>query len=314
MNGTESTMTDHLTLLSECKLCPRQCGVDRNNTKGFCGDGRTLRIARWGRHYWEEPCISGKEGSGTVFFCGCSLKCVFCQNFEISQENTGYDITEQELAEIFLSLQSKGANNINLVNPTHFVPQILTALDIVKDRLTIPVVYNCGGYERAETVRLLENYIDIFLTDLKYYDSELSFRFSKAKDYYENAISSIKEMTKLTGKPQFDSNGMLKKGVIIRHLVLPSCRHDSIRLMDMIGQTFQNDEILISLMSQFTPTKNCADIKELSRKTTTFEYQSVIKAIEKYGFEGYIQQKSSADDVYIPQFFNDKKVTFFHND
>ncbi|WP_028509669.1 radical SAM protein [Ruminococcus sp. NK3A76] len=307
-------MTDHLTLLSECRLCPRQCGIDRTKSKGFCGEGRSLRIARWGRHYWEEPCISGKEGSGTVFFCGCSLKCVFCQNHEISQGSTGYDITESELADIFLKLQDKGANNINLVNPTHFVPQILTALDIAKDRLMIPVVYNCGGYERAETIRLLNGYIDIFLPDLKYYDGELSFRYSKARDYFENAIAAVKEMAAMTGKPAFDDKGIMKKGVIIRHLVLPGGRHDSIKLMDMIGQNFEKDEVLVSLMSQFTPTKNCEGIRELCRRTTTFEYNSVIKALEKYGFEGFIQQRSSADDVYIPQFFNDKKVTFFQND
>ncbi|MBR6336224.1 MAG: radical SAM protein [Ruminococcus sp.] len=305
---------DHLRLLKQCRLCPRQCGIDRTKTKGFCGEGDSLRIARWGRHYWEEPCISGKEGSGTVFFCGCSLKCVFCQNYEISQQNTGYEISVQELADIFLSLQQKGANNINLVNPTHFVPQILCALDIVKDNLTIPVVYNCGGYERAETIRLLEGYVDIFLPDLKYFDSELSLKYSKAKDYFDNAITAIKEMVKIAGKPEFDDRGILQKGVIIRHLVLPGSRKDSIQLMDIIGETFSKDKILISLMSQFTPTKNCNNIKELSRRTTTFEYNSVIKAVEKYGFEGYIQQKSSADDVYIPQFFNDKKVTFFHND
>ena len=314
MNGTENTMTDHLKLLKECKLCPRQCGIDRTAAKGFCGETDIVRIARWGRHYWEEPCISGKEGSGTVFFCGCSLKCIFCQNYEISQENTGYEISIDELADIFLRLQEKGANNINLVNPTHFVPQILSALDKVKNKLSVPVVYNCGGYERYKTIELLKDYIDIFLPDIKYYDSGISLKYSKAKDYFDNAIKAVEEMAIVAGKPVFDDRGILKKGVIIRHLVLPSCRHDSIKLMDMIGQTFKKDEILISLMSQFTPTKNCADIKELNRKTTTFEYQSVIKALEKYGFEGYIQQRSSSDDVYIPQFFNDKKVTFFQND
>ncbi|MCR5815829.1 MAG: radical SAM protein [Ruminococcus sp.] len=307
-------MTEHLQLLRNCRLCPRGCGVDRTKAKGFCGEGDKIRIARWSRHYWEEPCISGKEGSGTVFFCGCSLRCVFCQNFEISQQDTGYEISINELAEIFLALQEKGANNINLVNPTHFVPQILCALDIVKDRLHIPVVYNCAGYERIETVRLLKGYIDIFLPDLKYFDGELAYKYSKARDYYDNAINAIKEMVNITGKPKFDERGLMKKGVIIRHLVLPGSRHDSIKLMELIGQSFEKDEILISLMSQFTPTKNCEEIKELCRKTTTFEYNSVIKAIEKYGFEGYIQQKSSAEDVYIPQFFNDKKVTFFQND
>lgn len=314
MHGTEEQMSEHLELLSECRLCPRECGVDRTKTKGFCGESDKLRIARWSRHYWEEPCISGESGSGTVFFCGCSLKCVFCQNYEISQGQTGYEITIDELADIFLKLQEKGANNINLVNPTHFVPQILAALDSVKGRLNIPVVYNCGGYERQETVRLLKGYVDIFLPDLKYYDSGLSFKYSKAGDYFENALAAINEMVSITGKPEFDDRGIMKKGVIIRHLVLPAARHDSIKLMEIIGQEFKNDEILISLMSQYTPTEKCKGIKELCRKTTTFEYQSVVKAIQKYGFNGFIQEKTSAENEYIPQFFNDKKVTFSEND
>ena len=307
-------MMTHQKILEKCTLCPRECGVDRTKSKGFCGEGRRIRIARWSRHYWEEPCISGKEGSGTVFFCGCSLKCVFCQNYEISQGQTGYEITEEELADIFLRLQAKGANNINLVNPTHFVPQIMTALDLVKDKLRIPVVYNCGGYERTETIRLLKGYIDIFLPDLKYYDNEISLKYSGAKDYFENAIASIKEMVGIAGKLKFSEEGIMQRGVIIRHLVLPGSRHDSIRLMETIGREFKNDEVLISLMSQFTPTENCKGIKELSRRTTTFEYQSVVKEIEKYGFDGFIQEKTSAKNEYIPEFFNDKKVTISEND
>lgn len=301
----------HRKLLNECKLCPRKCGVDRTKAKGFCGESDKIRIARWSRHFWEEPCISGDKGSGTVFFCGCSLKCVFCQNFEISQGQTGYEITIRELADIFLKLQEKGVHNINLVNPTHFAPQILDALDMVKGNINIPIVYNCGGYERKETITMLKGYIDIFLPDLKYFDGELSFKYSKAKDYFPNAIDAIKEMVNITGKPVLDENGIMKKGVIIRHLVLPNGRHDSIKLMEIIGQIFHSDEILISLMSQFTPTENCKGIKELERKTTTFEYQSVIKAIERYGFDGFIQEKSSAKNEYIPQFFNDKKVTVY---
>ena len=182
---------------------------------------------------------------------------------------------------------------------------------MVKGNINIPIVYNCGGYERKETITMLKGYIDIFLPDLKYFDGELSFKYSKAKDYFPNAIDAIKEMVNITGKPVLDENGIMKKGVIIRHLVLPNGRHDSIRLMETIGQSFASDEILISLMSQFTPTENCKGIKELERKTTTFEYQSVIKAIERYGFDGFIQEKSSAKNEYIPQFFNDKKVTVY---
>ena len=301
----------HQKLLKECRLCPRECAIDRTKAKGFCGEGDKLRIARWSRHLWEEPCISGDKGSGTVFFCGCSLKCIFCQNYEISQGQTGYEITIRELADIFLKLQEKGVHNINLVNPTHFAPQILDALDMVKENIKIPIVYNCGGYERKETITTLKGYVDIFLPDLKYFDGELSFKYSKAKDYFPNAIDAIKEMVNITGKPVLDENGIMKKGVIIRHLVLPNSRHDSIKLMETIGQTFASDEILISIMSQFTPTENCKGIKELERRTTTFEYQGVIKVIERYGFDGFIQEKSSAKNEYIPQFFNDKKVTVY---
>ena len=298
-----------LDIYKSCTLCPRRCGIDRTAKKGFCGADSTLRIARYSRHYWEEPPISGENGSGTVFFCSCSLKCVFCQNFVISHGQTGYEITTDELAEVFLQLQQKGANNINLVTPTHFLPHILDALDIVKNDLTIPVVYNCGGYESVETIEMLKGYVDIFLPDMKYFDRSLSYEYSGAADYFDTALKAVRKMVDIVGSPVFDDKGLLKSGVIVRHLVLPNERHDSINVIKALGENFKSDEILLSLMSQFTPTEQCKDIKKLSRRTTTFEYESVMKVVEELGFSGYFQQRTSAKSEYIPEFFNNKKVT-----
>ncbi len=291
-------------LLENCRLCPRECGVNRYERSGYCKEGSAVRIARADLHLWEEPCISGKNGSGTVFFSGCTLKCCFCQNYEISAENKGFEVSLSQLAEIFLMLQSKGAENINLVNPTHFVPQIISALQLCGDKLEIPVVYNCGGYEKVETLELLESYVDIFLPDVKYYSRELSAKYSKASDYFEKCLQAVIKMREIAGKPKFDENGMMTKGVMVRHLVLPNCRHDSIKIMEMLGKTFQREDILISLMSQYTPVYKAFEYKEISRKTTTFEYNSVVSEIEKYGFEGYIQEKTSADSAFIPEFYD----------
>ena len=301
-------------LLYNCTLCPRECGVDRTKEKGFCGESADIRIARYGRHMWEEPPISGSRGAGTVFFCGCSLKCVYCQNSEISQFGKGYVISVRELADIFLELQDKGVHNIDLVTPTHFVPQILNALDMVKGRLTIPVIYNCGGYEKTDTIKMLKGYVDIFMPDIKYYDSVISARLSKAGDYFEKAVRAVRLMADIAGKPVTDDNGIMKSGVIVRHLVLPNHRKDSIRLIEKLGENFSPDEILISLMNQFTPTKRCELYNEINRRTTTFEYDSVLKAVSACGFDGFMQDRRSAKEEYIPQFFNDKKVTITQND
>ncbi|MBQ9375450.1 MAG: radical SAM protein, partial [Ruminococcus sp.] len=224
-------------VLECCKLCPRECGVDRYNTTGFCKETADIKIARADLHFWEEPCISGENGSGTVFFSGCSLKCCFCQNYEISEQNKGFLLTTKQLADTFLMLQDKGANNINLVNPTHFAVQIKEAFELCGDRLKIPVVYNCGGYEKAEVIKEVAEFVDIFLPDLKYYDSSLSDSYSKAENYFEVCSGAIKEMVKAKGKPVFDKNGILQKGVVVRHLVLPNCRHDSIKLINWLSQT-----------------------------------------------------------------------------
>ena len=292
--------------LLNCKLCPRECGVNRYEQKGFCGEKATVRIARAELHMWEEPCISGKNGSGTVFFSGCCLKCCFCQNYEISAEGKGFELTENELADTFLRLQNMGAENINLVTPTHFVPQICKTLDLCGNKLKIPVCYNCGGYEKISTLEMLGNRVKIFLPDLKYFDSTISRKYSSAADYYEYAIKAIKKMVEIAGKPQFDNRGLLKSGVIVRHLVLPNCRKDSIKLIEILAENFDKDEILLSIMSQYTPVYNAANFKELCRKTSTFEYSEVCRAVEKSGFDGYFQQKSSASGEFIPEFFNKK--------
>ncbi len=255
---------------------------------------------------WEEPCLGGEKGSGTVFFSGCSLRCCFCQNYEISAQGKGFELTVKELAETFLRLQDMGAANIDLVSPTHFVPQICDALDLLGSDLKIPVVYNCGGYESTETLRMLGDRVKIFLPDLKYFDSELSMEYSAAPDYFPTAMTAIREMVSIAGKPRFDKNGMLISGVIVRHLVLPNHRHDSIKLMQKLEENFSTDEILVSIMSQFVPVYKAFEHKKLSRRTSTFEYKSVISEVEKLGFDGYFQQRSSADTDFIPTFYDQK--------
>lgn len=292
--------------LEKCRLCPRECGVNRFEKKGFCGENASVRIARAELHMWEEPPISGKNGSGTVFFSGCCLKCCFCQNYEISAQGKGFELTENQLAETFLRLQNMGAENINLVNPTHFVPQICKSLDICGDRLNIPVCYNSGGYEKISTLEMLENRVKIFLPDLKYFNGELSEKYSGARDYYNYAIKAIEKMVEIAGKPVFDENGMLKSGVIVRHLVLPNCYKDSLKLIEILSETFSKDEILLSVMSQYTPVFNACKFKEINRKTSTFEYNKVMDAVEKSGFDGYFQQKTSASSDFIPEFFDKK--------
>lgn len=286
---------------SHCTLCPRMCGADRTKSVGVCGASDKIKAAKAQLHYWEEPCISGENGSGAVFFSGCSLKCCFCQNYSISTQNTGIEITEKRLGEIFLELQQKGAENINLVNPTHYVLQIIKALDNVKKSLEIPVVYNCGGYERVETLRMLEGYVDVYLPDLKYVSSELSKRYSGAENYFEYAAKAILEMHRQQPTLLF-KNGLLKKGLVIRHLILPRCRHDSIEIVDWIAENLPQDSYLFSLMSQYTPNENCNSYPEINRRVSTFEYNSVLKAVEEKGLHGYSQERESAQQKYTPDF------------
>lgn len=290
-----------------CRLCPRKCGINRANNLGFCQMGEKITAARATLHFWEEPCISGKNGSGTVFFSGCVMKCVFCQNYDISAENFGREISNERLADIFLELQKQGALNINLVNPTHFVPQIIKALKIAKSRgLKLPIVYNSGGYERVETLKALDGLIDIYLPDVKYFDDELAEKLSAAPNYFETAMNAVAEMVRQTGKPVFDEkNGeILLRGTIVRHLVLPNCYKDSINVINRIAERFRG-EILFSLMSQYTPfglVKTDESYKKLNRRITTFEYQKALDAVLEAGLWGFMQEKSSAKEEYTPSF------------
>ena len=265
---------------------------------------RGVRVARAALHRWEEPCISGTDdsrGSGTVFFSGCVLRCIFCQNHDISAGGFGKDITTERLSEIFLELQEKGAWNINLVSPTPFVPEIIRALDMVKGRLDIPVVYNTGGYERVETLRALRGYVDIYLPDMKYFSDRLAEELSSAPGYFETAMRAVEEMLRQTGKPRYSPDGMLQKGVIIRHLVIPGQYHDSEEVIRRVGERFGNN-VLFSLMSQYTPFGRAKEIKALNRRLTTFEYRKALDAVYAAGLEGFMQERSSAKEEYTPDF------------
>lgn len=292
-----------MNILTNCKLCPHECGIDRNTTAGFCKAGVKAKIARAALHYWEEPPISGTHGSGTVFFSSCNLKCVYCQNIDISHQAFGKEVSIQRLGEIFLELQALGAHNINLVSPTPFIPQICDAIDSIKGKIKIPFVCNTGGYEKVETVRALKGYIDIFLTDIKYFSPELSKKYSGASDYFEYALASAKEMIDIAGKPVLDKNGIMKSGVIIRHLVLPGCRKDSLNVIDALAGNFDKSDFILSLMSQYTPNGCLSKFPELNRKITSFEYNSIVDAALNYGFDNtYIQDRSSAQKEYTPPF------------
>ena len=288
----------------ECVLCPRECRADRlNGGKGFCGQTAELRVARAALHFWEEPCISGTRGSGTVFFTGCHLGCIFCQNHQISQEGYGESISVTRLAEIFMELQEEGAHNINLVTGTHFLPGILTALDLARPKLSIPVVYNCGGYEKPEVIRLLDGYVDIYLPDLKYFDPELSARYSGARDYFAQASQAVSAMISQTGSPVFDEDGIMQKGVIIRHMVLPGSRKDSISILHWIREHLPEEGFLLSLLSQYTPFYKSCEYPQINRRLTTYEYDKVLEEAISLGLtKGFMQEKSSAKEEYTPPF------------
>jgi putative pyruvate formate lyase activating enzyme len=289
--------------MAECRLCPRKCGADRAVRPGFCGAGEKIRIARAALHHWEEPCISGTRGSGTVFFSGCTLKCCFCQNDKISRGGFGAEISEERLAEIFLELQEKGAHNINLVTADPYVPDVLRALDRVRGKLRIPIVYNCGGYESPELLELLEGTVDVYLPDLKFMSGELSQRYLRAKDYFSVASRAIAEMVHQTGKPEYGADGMMRRGVLIRHLVMPGAREDSRALLRWLAENLEPGSFRLSLMSQFTPTPGCRDYPEIDRRVTTYEYEKVLEEALRLGFEdGYRQYRTSAKEEYTPPF------------
>lgn len=285
---------------THCTLCPRRCGVDRTRGQlGFCKMPGQVHAARAGVHYWEEPVISGSFGSGAVFFSGCTLKCAFCQNYDISQENFGKPLTSAELRAAFERLIDEGVQNINLVTPTHFLPDILPALE---PKLPVPVVYNCGGYESVETLRQLEGKIDVYLPDFKYSDNALAKRLSSAPDYFETASAAILEMYRQVGKPVIEDDEM-KRGVLVRHLVLPGCVDNSLGVLDWVAEHFRSGEILFSLMSQYVPMGRAAEMPPFDRRITELEYDSVLSYMMLLGIEnGYTQDFSSAERGYTPSF------------
>lgn len=295
-----------------CKLCPRECNADREHGEiGYCGENASLCVARAALHLWEEPCICTGAGSGAVFFTGCPLKCIFCQNNVIAGDTLtkspvfpGKIIPVERLTEIFFELQEKGACNINLVTPTHFIPQIIPALkDAKKQGLSIPVVYNTGSYEKAETLRSLEGLVDIYLPDLKYVSSRLSARFSNAPDYFEKASTAIAEMFRQTGAPVFEKkSGMMQRGMIVRHLMLPKHLTDSKRVVKYLYETYHND-IYLSIMSQYTPMKHFEDTPELNRRVSKKEYNALTDYCLSLGIENaFVQEGEVAEESFIPSF------------
>ncbi len=290
--------------MSVCNLCPRACGIDRAEKRGFCASPEEASVSRVSLHMWEEPPISGERGSGTIFFSGCNLRCVFCQNKAISKGDTDAKIYDADsLAELMLKVEDMGALNINLVPPTHFAEPIAKALEKIKTKLTIPVVYNSSGYELVSSLKLLDGLVDVYLPDFKYASNELAKKYSSAPDYPKTAASALTEMYRQTGAVAFDDDGMILRGVIVRHLVLPSNRKDSIAVLDTLAKLLPIKDIRLSLMSQYTPefATDC-EYKELHRRVTSFEYNSVLDHALSLGFEGYFQHRSSATASYTPDF------------
>ena len=290
-------------MYQSCTLCPRNCQVNRAaGQTGFCGMPDTVQVARASLHMWEEPCISGTNGSGTVFFTGCNLKCVFCQNHVIAVGAKGREVTTDRLAELFLMLQDKGAHNINLVTPSHYVPGIVKALTASRMQgLRIPIVYNTSGYDSVDTLAMLEGLVDIYLPDFKYVSSSLSARYSHAANYFDVACKSLAEMWRQVGKPVFDGD-MLTKGIIVRHLLLPGCVEDSKAVIRYLYETY-GDRIFISIMNQYTPLPHVASYPELGRKVTDAEYDEVVDYAIELGVEqGFIQEGDTAEESFIPEF------------
>lgn len=293
--------------MSSCKLCPRECGVDRSQVAGYCGSLETIRVSRAALHMWEEPCISGSKGSGTVFFSGCPLHCVYCQNRAIASGGVGRELSVSELSEVFLKLQKESANNINLVTPTHYIPQIAQALKMAKNNgLNIPIVYNTGGYEKVESLRKLRGLVDIYLPDCKYFSSEIGAKYSNAPDYYEVALTAIKEMYEQVGEPCFDEEGIMTKGVIVRHLLLPGLLEDSKKIIKTLYEQY-GDSIYLSIMNQYTPMPGVeAKYPELGKKVTEEDYEALVDYAIEIGVEnGFIQEGETASESFIPDFYEE---------
>lgn len=299
-------MGNRTQLLEDCILCPRECHVNRNQgMRGYCRVTSELVVARAALHMWEEPCISGKCGSGTVFFSGCSMGCVFCQNQSIASGEWGKKIPVSRLADIFLKLQEQGAANINLVTALHYIPQVMEGLDLARSRgLRLPVVYNSSGYEKAETLRMLEGYVDVYLPDFKFMDSQAAQRYSNAPDYSRYAKDALREMVRQTGEAAFKSNGMIMKGVIVRHLILPGHTKDSMEVLKYLYETY-GDQIYISIMNQYTPMEKAFAFPEINRKVTDREYRRVVDYAIGLGVtNGFIQEGETALESFIPDFHN----------
>lgn len=298
---------NYIKLLENCTLCIRNCNVNRNNgNKGICNSTNNIKIARAALHFWEEPCISGVNGSGTVFFSNCNLKCVFCQNYKISSEGFGTEITIDRLSEIFLELQDKGANNINLVTPTHFVPQIIEALKIAKNKgLHLPIIYNTNSLDSLDTIRSLNGYIDVYLPDFKYFEDKYALKYSKIKGYSKNVIEIIEEMIKQVGGPKFNKEGIIQKGVIVRHLLLPGLLFDSKKIIDAIYKKF-GDSVYISLMNQYTPMYNAKMYPEINKSINEKTYDSLIDYALSIGLKnGFIQESGTNSEEFVPDFNNE---------
>ena len=290
--------------MKNCILCPRKCKVNRlEGRRGYCGMDSTIRAARAALHMWEEPCISGKKGSGAVFFSGCGLRCCFCQNRDIAIGDSGKEITIERLAEIFLELQEKGAANLNLVTGAHYVPQIIFALKLARQKgMKLPVVYNSSGYENVETIRMLDGYVDVYLPDMKYMDKKLAAAFSHAEDYPQVSMAAIAEMVRQTGPCQFKEDGYIQRGTIVRHLILPGHTKNSIAVLEYLHQTYGED-IFISVMNQFTPGWKNEKYSELNRSVTRREYEKVLNAAVEMGIRnGYFQEGETAKESFIPAF------------
>ena len=295
-----------MELLKECNLCPRKCGVNRYEKKGYCGATNRVKVAYYSLHMWEEPVISGDKGSGTIFFSHCNLRCLYCQNKKISIDGYGKVISNKKLGEIMLTLQDKEAHNINLVTPTHYVPQIASVLHKIKDKeLHIPVVYNTSSYENIGTLMVMKNLVDIYLADLKYFDDELAYKYSSCKNYFEVATMAIDEMVRQTGPVVIGKDGLMKKGVVVRVLVLPGHVRDAKEIINYLYKTY-HDDIYISIMNQYTPVNTCP-YDNLNRKLSDEEYDEVINFALTIGVDkAFIQEGETASESFIPNF--DKNV------
>lgn len=291
--------------MERCILCPRKCGVDRSSGKtGYCGESNTIRVARTSLHQWEEPCITGEYGSGTVFFSGCGLKCIFCQNYNIADSSVGREFTREELAYAMIRLQENRASNINLVTAGHFIEELVPTIQLAKEKgLTIPIVYNSSAYETVESLRKLEGMIDVYLPDCKFYDPQVAAQYAKAPDYFEIASVAVGEMVRQVGEPQFDKEtGNMVKGVIVRHLILPGHTKDSMKIMEYLYQTY-GDQIYLSIMNQYTPIKEWKEYPNLNRRVTKREYKKVLNHVLDLGVKNaFIQEGETADQSFIPVF------------